>query len=206
MKLYKFIKYFYSILLLWFITLSLYGCSNNSKTSNGTQYNASYLSGNQTIENFYEEVLLCDYSTKLLGSDENRNTNIELACNEIDGTVVEPGDTFSFWEIVEETSKEKGYKEAEALDGNGERIDALGGGICQISSTIYNAVLKKEKSLEVIERHPHSDRVAYVPEGKDASVNYGTADFRFKNNLNVPIKIYTRLENKKVIAEIYELR
>lgn len=210
MKLFKhkksiYIKMSFFILLLLFVSLSLYGCSNKN-TEIKSDYNVSYLSNNETIENSYEEVLLCNFSTKLLGSDKNRNTNIELACNEINGTVIEPGDTFSFWEIIEETTEEKGYKEAEALDGDGERIQALGGGICQISSTIYNAVLKEEDTLEVVERHPHSDRVAYVPEGKDASVNYGTADFKFKNNSEFPIKIYTKLEDKKVKVEIYELK
>lgn len=197
-------KYIYILLLFVFITIPLCGCSNQ-QAKKESEYNTSYLSNNKTVEFSYEEIPLCDYSTKLIGSDKNRNTNIDLACNEIDGTIINPGETFSFWEIVKETSSEKGYKEADAFDSHGNTIHALGGGICQISSTIYNAVLKEE-SLEVIERHPHSNYVAYVPKNKDASVNYGTADFKFKNNSDVPIKIYTRLEDKKVIVEIYEIK
>lgn len=209
MKLFRYknvlhINYVCILLLLIFSIISLCGCSNK-QAEKKSEYNTSYLSNNKTVEYSYEEIPLCDYSTKLIGSDKNRNTNIDLACKEIDGTVINPGETFSFWKIVKETSSEKGYKEADAFDSHGNTIHALGGGICQISSTIYNAVLK-EKSLEVIERHPHSNYVAYVPKNKDASVNYGTADFKFKNNSDVPIKIYTRLEDKKVIVEIYEIQ
>ncbi len=209
MKQYKYkkslhFKLTYILLQFIFITLTLCGCSNK-QAKKESEYNTSYLSNNKTVEYSYEEIPLCNYSTKLIGSDKNRNTNIDLACKEIDGTVINSGETFSFWKIVKETSSEKGYKEADAFDSHGNTIHALGGGICQISSTIYNAVLK-EKSLEVIERHPHSNYVAYVPRGKDASVNYGTADFKFKNNSDVPIKIYARLENKKVVIEIYEIQ
>ncbi len=199
------VRRLFLILLLVFFTFSLYGCSNNNSKPN-SEYNVSHLSNNETVEPSYEEILVSKFSTKLLGSDKNRNTNIKLACDEINGTIIEPGKTFSFWNIVKDTSKEKGYKEAEALDGDGEKIQALGGGICQISSTIYNAVLKDEDKFEVVERHPHSDDVAYVPKGKDASVNKGTADFKFKNNSEFPIKIYTKVENKKVKVEIYELK
>ena len=75
----------------------------------------------------------------------------------------------------------------------------------QTKVNVSNHPLKKD-SLEVIERHPHSNYVAYVPKGKDASVNYGTADFKFKNNSNVPIKIHTKLDGKNVVVEIYELK
>lgn len=199
------LKTFFAISMLAISVFLLCGCSNQEPQSD-SEYNVSYLSNNNTTSEIsYEEVLLSDYSTKLIGSDKNRNTNIELACNAIDGTIIESGDTFSFWDIVEKTTVEKGYKEADAFDSNGETIHALGGGICQISSTLYNAVLE-EDSLEVVERHPHSQPVAYVEEGKDATVNYGTSDFKFKNNSDFPIKIYTRLEEKEVIVEIYELK
>lgn len=198
-------KAFLVIFILAIFILSLCGCSNQEPQAN-SEYNVSYLSNNNTTtEISYEEILLCDYSTKLIGSDENRNININLACDAINGTIIEPDATFSFWEIVGETTVKKGYKEADAFDSNGETIHALGGGICQISSTLYNAVLE-ESMLEVVERHPHSQPVAYVEEGKDATVNYGTSDFKFKNNSEFPIKIYTRLENNKVIVEIYEIK
>ncbi len=197
----KIIHYF---ILLSLIVLSLSACSNKQGQKN-KDYNTSLLSQEQLKQKQYQEVLLSEYSTKLIGSDQDRNTNIDLACKSINGTIINPGDTFSFWDIVGKTTIKKGYKEADAFNSNGETIKALGGGICQVSSTIYNAVLDN-KDLEVVERHPHSNYVAYVPKGRDASVNYNTADFKFKNNLDTPIKLYTRLENKKVIAEIYELK
>lgn len=191
--------------LLILSVFALCGCSNN-QSQKQSEYNVSYLSNNNTTSKIsYEESLLCEYSTKLIGSDKSRNINIELACEAINGTIIEPGDTFSFWDIVGETTEKKGYKKADAFDSNGETIHALGGGICQISSTLYNAVLKDD-SLEVTERQPHTEPVAYVEPGKDATVNYGTADFKFKNNSDFPIKIYTRLESSKVIAEIYALK
>lgn len=205
MKKFLYVKRIIVKVLLILSVFALCGCSNKQSQSS-SDYNVSYLSNNNTTSKIsYEEFVLCEYSTKLIGSDKNRNINIELACKAINGTIIEPGDTFSFWDIVGETTEKKGYKQADAFDSNGETIHALGGGICQISSTLYNAVLQDD-SLEVIERQPHTEPVAYVEPGKDATVNYGTADFKFKNDSKFPIKICTRIESSKVVAEIYTLK
>lgn len=204
MKKFLYVKKIIAKVLLILSVFALCGCSNKQSQTQ-SEYNILYLSNNATSKISYEEKFLCEYSTKLIGSDNNRNNNIELACKAINGTIIEPGDTFSFWDIVGETTETKGYKQADAFDSNGETIHALGGGICQISSTLYNAVLKDD-SLEVTERQPHTEPVAYVEPGKDATVNYGTADFKFKNNSDFPIKIYTQLESSKVVAEIYALK
>ena len=116
----------------------------------------------------------------------NRSTNIDIACERINGTILEPGETFSFNKVVGERTSKNGFKEA--LIYNGGEVDyGLGGGICQISSTLYNAVLKA--NLEIVERKNHSMTVSYLPIGQDASVSYGSVDFKFTNSRTYPIKI-----------------
>lgn len=116
----------------------------------------------------------------------NRSTNINIACEKINGTVIEPGETFSFNKIVGERTTKNGFKEA--LIYNGGEVDyGLGGGICQISSTLYNAVLLA--NLDIVERKNHSMTVSYLPIGQDASVSYGNVDFKFTNSRTYPIKI-----------------
>lgn len=126
-------------------------------------------------------------STTLYDSTNlNRATNINIACEKINGTVLEPGETFSFNKVVGERTAKNGFKEA--LIYNGGEVDyGLGGGICQISSTLYNAVLKA--NLDIIERKNHSMTVSYLPVGQDASVSYGSVDFKFTNSRSYPIKI-----------------
>ena len=116
----------------------------------------------------------------------NRSTNINIACEKINGTVLEPGETFSFNKTVGERTTKNGFKEA--LIYNGGEVDyGLGGGICQISSTLYNAVLNA--NLDIVERKNHSMTVSYLPIGQDASVSYGSVDFKFTNSRTYPIKI-----------------
>lgn len=119
-------------------------------------------------------------------TNSNRSTNISIACEKIDGTILEPGETFSFNKVVGERTTKNGFKEA--LIYNGGEVDyGIGGGICQISSTLYNAVLKA--NLDIIERKNHSMTVSYLPIGQDASVSYGSVDFKFTNSRTYPIKI-----------------
>ena len=116
----------------------------------------------------------------------NRSTNIDIACEKINGTILEPGETFSFNKIVGERTTKNGFKEA--LIYNGGEVDyGIGGGICQISSTLYNAVLNA--NLDIGERKNHSMTVSYLPIGQDASVSYGSVDFKFTNSRTYPIKI-----------------
>ncbi len=116
----------------------------------------------------------------------NRSTNIDIACEKINGTILEPGETFSFNKVVGERIAKSGFKEALIYTG-GEVDYGLGGGICQISSTLYNAVLKA--NLDIVERKNHSMTVSYLPVGQDASVSYGSVDFKFTNSRSYPIKI-----------------
>ena len=130
--------------------------------------------------------LLSSYSTKYSTRDRDRTTNLQLAANKINGTVLMPGETFSYNKVVGERTIAAGYKEA-PIYVSGEVVDGLGGGICQITSTLYNAVVYA--NLEVTQRSNHQFVPSYVTASRDATVVYGSIDFQFKNNRNYPIKI-----------------
>ncbi|MGM9612321.1 MAG: VanW family protein [Butyricicoccus sp.] len=136
------------------------------------------------------EVLFSDTlvstSTNLNAGNKPRTNNVRLACEHINGTILNPGDEFSYNNVVGQRTAERGFQSAGAY-ANGQVIDEVGGGVCQPSSTLYMAVLRAD--LEVTERHNHSFTVAYTPLGEDATVSWGGPDFRFKNNTKYPIKI-----------------
>ena len=141
--------------------------------------------------------ILGTYSTKLTDKTEGRLHNINLGVSILNGTQVQPGEIFSFNDTIGERSEKTGFKEATIFDGHGNKTQGYGGGLCQISSTLYNAVVGA--SLPVEERHQHSHSVPYVNEGDDATVSYyDNEDFRFTNTLDVPITIYASAEDDKV--------
>lgn len=120
------------------------------------------------------------------GDNENRNTNLRLVCEILNGLILQPGEEFSFNGAIGQRTEERGFKPAPAYSGN-RLIDSIGGGVCQTSTTLYNCVLLAD--LEVLTRFCHGAKVNYVPIGLDAAVNWGTTDFAFRNNFNFPIKI-----------------
>lgn len=130
--------------------------------------------------------LISEFSTKYDASNRNRSQNLAIAAEKINGTVLMPGEEFSFNQVVGKRTIEEGYKDAKIYQ-NGQVVDGLAGGICQISSTLYNAVVKA--NLEVTERRNHSFTTSYVRAGQDATVVYGVIDFKFKNTRTYPIKI-----------------
>ena len=115
-----------------------------------------------------------------------RTHNLELACKEIDGTIVKPGETFSFNKTVGERTAEKGYGEAGVYVG-GETVQQLGGGVCQVASTIFYCTLKAD--LEVVERAEHQFLPSYIPYGMDATIYWGSLDYKWRNNTPYPIRI-----------------
>lgn len=129
---------------------------------------------------------LSEFSTKYAASNVNRTTNLRLAANKINGTVLMPGEVFSYNQVVGARTIAAGYKEA-PIYVSGRVEDGLGGGICQITTTLYNAVAYA--NLEIVERTNHQFVPSYVGAGRDATVVYGAIDFKFKNNRNYPIKI-----------------
>ena len=114
------------------------------------------------------------------------------------------GETFSFCNTVGKATPEEGYEKADIFDKDGNVVKGYGGGNCQISSTLYNAVLTLP-SIEIIERHEHSQKVYYVPVGKDAAVAYGSIDFKFKNNYDYDIKIYATPSTNNIDIKIVKL-
>lgn len=130
--------------------------------------------------------LLATFSTKYAASNTNRTTNLRLAANKIDGYVLLPDEIFSYNAVVGERTIAAGYKEA-AVYQNGEVVQGLGGGICQISTTLYNAALFS--NLEIVELYNHQFVPSYVTAGRDATVVYGVKDFKFKNSRKHAIKL-----------------
>lgn len=130
--------------------------------------------------------LLSEFSTKYSASNKNRTTNLILASNKINGTVLMPGETFSYNKVVGERTIQAGYKEA-PIYVSGRVEDGIGGGICQITTTLYNAVVYA--NLDIVERSNHQFVPSYAGPSRDATVVYGAIDFKFKNNRDYPIKI-----------------
>lgn len=146
---------------------------------------------------------LAKYTTIYDAGNTNRAHNIALAAKTINGTILLPGETFSYNGILGNTNKEKGYKVGTAYVG-GKVVESYGGGICQVSSTLYNAALYA--NLEIVERHNHSYAVNYVPAGRDATVAYGGKNFRFKNSRSYPIKIVASAKNGVVSISIMGIK
>lgn len=143
--------------------------------------------------------MLSSYTTTFKSEDVNRTDNIKLAALKTNGTILYPGTIFSFNEIVGPREKEYGFKEAlEIVDG--EFVPGIGGGICQVSSTLYNAVLLA--NLNIVERYNHSKPLSYVPLGQDATVAYDALDFKFINNTTEPLLIVAEVEGNKLVVGI----
>lgn len=147
--------------------------------------------------------LLASYSTTYSTGNYNRSTNISLAARSVNGYVLMPGETFSYNSTVGQRTAARGYKEA-GVYLNGEVTTGLGGGICQVSSTLYNAILLA--NLEIVERSNHTFKPTYVPAGQDATVSWGSPDFKFKNNRNYPIRITATAGNGSVSFNVYGLK
>lgn len=143
--------------------------------------------------------LISSYTTETT-SNKNRNTNIQLSAAAINGKTVLPGEVFSFNEATGQRTYEKGYREATAIAG-GQSVPEVGGGVCQTSSTLFNAVARAD--LEIVYRSPHAWPSSYVKKGMDATVNWPNLDFKFRNNTDWPIFIVSYYDNRKVTVEIY---
>ena len=143
-----------------------------------------YVEPEYTSESLFGDILgACETPHTL---DENRNTNLRLVCEIINGMILMPGDLFDYNEAVGERTAERGFKAAAAYSG-GQTVKEIGGGICQISSTLYLAALRAD--LEIVERSEHSYISSYIPYGMDATVSWGGPEFRFRNNYNHAIRI-----------------
>lgn len=160
----------------------------------------------KTVEDLGEEAFpdkLATFTTRYDPSNKNRANNVSISADKIDGTIIMPGETFSYNQTVGERTIAAGYKEAGAYSG-GRVVQDVGGGICQTSSTLYNAVLLA--NLEIVDRTNHQFLTSYVEAGKDATVTWGGIDFKFKNSRSYPIKIEASAKNGVCEMSIYGIR
>lgn len=146
---------------------------------------------------------LSTFTTRYDVSSVDRTTNLRLACEKINEKVVLPGETFSYNKALGVRSAATGYKNAKVYS-NGEVVDGIGGGICQISSTLYNSALMA--NLEIVERRNHQFVTSYVPAGRDATVVYGMTDFKFKNTRKYPIRIVASAQNGIATVSLYGIK
>ena len=144
--------------------------------------------------------VLGTYHTDYSSSAAGRSTNLSVGAGKIDGTVLYPGDQFSMYEVCSPFNAENGYKLAGAYE-NGTTIESYGGGICQVSTTLYNAVIRAE--LEIVERYPHSMTVSYVDPSGDAAIAGTYKDMKFVNNTDAPIYIEGYTKGKVIYFTVY---
>ena len=144
--------------------------------------------------------LIGSFSTTYSANDRNRNNNLEVGCRNINGTILAPGEVFSANEGLGEQTAAGGYKNA-AVYNNGKVEPGMAGGVCQVTTTIYNAAIMAE--LEIVERHPHSMTVGYVPLGRDAAVAGTYKDLKIKNNTEYPVLIEASASGGKLAVNIY---
>lgn len=143
------------------------------------------------------------FSTNYNAGDVGRTNNLKIASTKTNNLVLMPGEIFSFNKVVGKRTVEEGYKDAKIYE-NGKVVDGLAGGICQVSSTLYDAALLA--NLEIIERYNHQFTTSYLPGGKDATVVYGIKDLKFKNNREYPIKIVTSIGGGTLTYSIYGIQ
>lgn len=161
----------------------------------------------ETVEPEYlqEEVSKCtnllgSYSTTYNAYQTERSTNVATATGRINGTILYPGETFSTVKVIKDRTIENGYKTAPEYS-SGKVIDGIGGGVCQVSTTLYNAVINAE--LEIVERSPHSMVVSYVDVSRDAAIAGDYKDFKFKNNSEYPIYLMGSAYNGVLSFKVY---
>lgn len=146
------------------------------------------------------DAVIGEFSTNFSSKEKNRSANLAAAAKALDGKMLRPGEILSFNEIVGPREPATGYKDAYVIV-NGEYVKGTGGGVCQVSSTLYNAVLLSD--LEIVERMPHAVVVSYVPPGQDATVNYPNIDFKFKNNTQSLVYLRTEVKSGVLTVRIW---
>ncbi len=154
----------------------------------------------EAVKSLAFDSVIGEFSTKFAVQETNRSANLTAAAKALDRQIIQPGATFSFNKTVGPRETENGYKEAYIII-NGEYVKGTGGGVCQVSSTLYNAVLLS--NLDVVERRPHDVAVSYVPPGLDATVNYPNVDFKFKNNTANLVYLRTDVNSGVLTIRLY---
>lgn len=176
---------------------------NEIQKNNFTSLSIVYTS-NQMVKLTNEDVkpltmILGSYTTYYDESNTTRTHNIEIASQKINGTLIKPGQVFSFNDVVGERTAEAGFDDAPVMI-DGKLVPGIGGGICQVSSTLFNTALLS--GMDIVERTPHFEPVSYIPDGRDATVAWGYLDFQFKNPYNHSIYVISIMENNELTIYI----
>ena len=177
---------------------------NTNDDNNNTTNSANTIESTPQPEPVIKEVELSSFSTPLKSKASGRLTNISITCTTLNNTIVKSGETFSFCSTIGQTTADKGYQEADVIV-HGKKEKALGGGNCQVSTTLYNAVLALP-TVQVTERHEHGKNVNYIEDGKDAAVAYGSMDLKFINNSEYDIKIAASSDSNNVYITLYSMQ
>ena len=168
-----------------------------------TEINTNNESAQIEKEIIYKDIEIASFTSTLYDNEENRVYNISKACDILNDVTIPNGSEFSFNNTIGPMGEENGYKLAKGFDDDGKLIDIPGGGMCQVSSTLYNVALIA--NLEITERHPHSRRVYYVPVDKDATIYYPSLDLKFINNTGYDLKISAQNNNYSVTIKMYKI-
>lgn len=152
------------------------------------------------LESLHVREPISTFATDISPSLPNRLHNIKLAANALDGTLIEPNNEFSFNSVVGPANAAEGYKSAPVIVG-GELVEGVGGGVCQVSTTLYNAILLAD--ISVVERRNHSLMVGYVPPGLDATISHGWIDLRFLNDRHHAVWIRTFVSGNRLTIKLY---
>lgn len=189
--------------------------SNAEKQTKRISYfdyiNETEISGeeNQTseqddLEEIKDPNLLAEYSTSLGSSSKERVNNIKIVCERLNNFILSPGETFSYNDVCGPYGESDGFLEAPILLSDGTKENGFGGGVCQLSSTLYN-VVKNIDNIEITEHHHHSAKVSYVPENQDATISLQSGlDFKFVNNNSFPIRFESTCANWKVNVSAFK--
>lgn len=181
--------------------------NNNSTQQNNekeNEKNTIEITQNATGLVQKKEEEISSFSTKIYNKESSRQNNVSITCSTLNDTIVQNGSTFSFCNTVGQATTARGYQKADIFDKNGNKKKGLGGGNCQVSTTLYNAILKVP-SLTVTERHKHSNKVPYIQNGQDAAVAYGSYDLKFVNNTGFDIKIKANNSNDAIDITLFKL-
>lgn len=183
---------------------SISSSNSNLNSSSSFESNSSSSSGSSDKSPEKKEDMISSFTTKIYSKDSARQNNISITCASLNDTIIPNDSTFSFCNTVGKATSDKGYQEADIFDNQGNKKKGLGGGNCQVSTTLYNAVLKVS-NLSVVEKHEHSNKVPYIETGKDAAVAYGSYDLKFKNETGHDIKIKAEANENNITITLYAL-
>lgn len=180
-----------------FDTESAAALLQGAKAGEAVRISMKYLSPAGEEEAWFQDTL--GYCKTEYSDNENRTENLRLACEKLNGLILQPGDTLSYNEVLGKRTREAGYLPAPAYSGT-DLVDEVGGGICQVSSTLYLSSLFAE--LTIVDRRNHGFPVNYIPLGLDATVNWGTTDLKIRNDYELPVKISAMVEDGYVKIKI----